>query len=76
MSWLIIFDYQDRVEQSISRPFDLLFFKVAFYKRGLFYAIEKIPDYYFKWYTLVLLLGVSYCNVGFYDVNYEVRTSL
>ncbi len=69
MGWLIIFDYQNLMEQTSTMGIWLLFMGSMLYCLGIvFYAIEKIPYNHFIWHLFVLGGALSHWLFIYFDV--------
>lgn len=55
MGWLVVYDFDNLVDQVSSEGIQLLFLGGAFYTLGIiFYAIDRIPYNHFVWHLFVL----------------------
>ena len=69
MGWLIVFDFQNLLEQSSSMGINLLFLGGAFYTLGIvFYAVRSIPYNHLIWHFFVLGGSISHWAFIYNDV--------
>ncbi|MEP2237862.1 MAG: hemolysin III family protein [Maribacter sp.] len=69
MGWLIVFDFQNLVDNTSELGINLLMLGGAFYTIGiLFYAIRKIPYNHFIWHLFVLCGAISHWFFIYLDV--------
>lgn len=69
MGWLIVFDFENLLEQTSSMGIQLLFLGGAFYTLGIFfYAWERIPYNHLIWHIFVLAGAISHWFFIYFDV--------
>jgi len=69
MGWLIIFDFQNLVENTSEFGIKLLMLGGAFYTIGiLFYAVRRIPYNHFIWHLFVLCGAICHWYFIYIDV--------
>ncbi|WP_405416055.1 hemolysin III family protein [Maribacter sp. Asnod1-A12] len=69
MGWLIIFDFQNLVNNTSQLGIQLLMLGGAFYTIGIvFYAVKKIPYNHFIWHLFVLGGAISHWLFIYLDV--------
>ncbi len=69
MGWLIIFDFQNLVDNTSEFGINLLMLGGAFYTIGiLFYAVRRIPYNHFIWHLFVLCGAICHWYFIYIDV--------
>lgn len=69
MGWLIIFDFQNLVDNTSELGIQLLMLGGAFYTIGIiFYAVRRIPYNHFIWHIFVLCGAISHWFFIYLDV--------
>ncbi|MGO4920396.1 PAQR family membrane homeostasis protein TrhA [Maribacter spongiicola] len=69
MGWLIVFDFQNLVDNTSELGIQLLMLGGAFYTIGIiFYAVRRIPYNHFIWHIFVLCGAISHWFFIYLDV--------
>ena len=69
MGWLIVFDFQNLVNNTSENGINLLMLGGAFYTIGIiFYAVRRIPYNHFIWHLFVLCGAISHWFFIYLDV--------
>ncbi|SIQ82379.1 PAQR family membrane homeostasis protein TrhA [Maribacter ulvicola] len=69
MGWLIVFDFQNLVDNTLETGINLLMLGGAFYTVGiLFYAVRRIPYNHFIWHLFVLCGAISHWFFIYLDI--------
>ncbi|KKN99928.1 hypothetical protein LCGC14_0133490 [marine sediment metagenome] len=69
MGWLIVFDFQNLVDNTTDKGIQLLILGGAFYTIGIiFYAVRRIPCNHFIWHLFVLFGAISHWFFIYLDV--------
>ncbi|WP_286814301.1 MULTISPECIES: PAQR family membrane homeostasis protein TrhA [unclassified Maribacter] len=69
MGWLIVFDFQNLVDNTSENGINLLMLGGAFYTIGIiFYAVRRIPYNHFIWHLFVLCGAISHWFFIYLDV--------
>ena len=69
MGWLIVFDFQNLVDNTSENGIILLMLGGAFYTIGIiFYAVRRIPYNHFIWHLFVLCGAISHWFFIYLDV--------
>ncbi|MFV1450060.1 hemolysin III family protein [Maribacter sp. HS] len=69
MGWLIVFDFQNLVNNTSENGIKLLMLGGAFYTIGIiFYAVRRIPYNHFIWHLFVLCGAISHWFFIYLDV--------
>ena len=69
MGWLIVFDFQNLIDNTSENGINLLMLGGAFYTIGIiFYAVRRIPYNHFIWHLFVLCGAISHWFFIYLDV--------
>lgn len=69
MGWLIVFDFQNLIDNTSENGIKLLMLGGAFYTIGIiFYAVRRIPYNHFIWHLFVLCGAISHWFFIYRDV--------
>ncbi|WP_300026273.1 hemolysin III family protein [uncultured Maribacter sp.] len=69
MGWLIVFDFQNLVDNTSENGINLLMLGGTFYTIGIiFYAVRRIPYNHFIWHLFVLCGAISHWFFIYLDV--------
>ena len=69
MGWLIVFDFENLVDNTSELGIQLLMLGGAFYTIGIvFYAVRKIPYNHFVWHLFVLAGAICHWFFIYLDV--------